>query len=231
MTGAQHFISSGEAMPIRLLLTLFLLGLTFSASVVHAATPGPYLELEGYGSWLADSRNQSAAGSFNADYQGGTGWGLALGYDFAQAYPGIGRGRFELEGARRRISLNKLSFVEGKLPVTGKVTVTSVLVNTIGEYRNETRWVPYVTLGVGYAHVAVSQVRVAGTAFIASSSASVFAYQAGTGLGIELGDHLTLDVGYRYFATLKPKLRLTDGSRFKSEVDSHNLLLGVRLKY
>lgn len=219
-------------MPKCLLILLLFLGLTLAASPLRAAEPGPYLELEGFGSWLSGSKNLTNAGSFNAEYDGAsTGGGVALGYDFAEAYPNIGRGRLELEAASRKNAVKKLAFAEGKLPANGDVTVKSLMVNTIGEYYNGTRWLPYLALGAGYAKVSITQVSTAGTAFIASSSDGVFAYQFGTGLGVELGDHLILDLGYRYFATLRPNLKLTDGSTFKGEVASHNLLLGLRFKY
>jgi opacity protein-like surface antigen len=231
MTGKPRILPSEGSMPTRLLLPLVLLALILSTAPARAAGPGPYLEAEGIGSWLNDSRNRTAEGTFNAEFQRERGWGLALGYDLAGAYPEIGSGRLELEAARRRPALKKLDFAEGKLPATGKVAIRSLMCNTIAEYHDPSPWVPYVALGVGYAEVAVSQVSAVGTPFIAASKDRVLAWQAGGGMGIELGDHLTLDVGYRYFATLQPQLQLADGSTFKMEVGSHNLLLGVRLKY
>ena len=186
---------------------------------------------EGDGTWLWEIHNQRKAGSFNASSQENPGWGVALGYDLAEAYPTIGPGRRELEAPSRRVPVKNLGFAEATLPASGNVTIKSLMVNTIGEYHNETIWVPYVILGAGYADVSVSQVNAEGAAFIASSSSGVFAYQVGAGLGLELSGHLTLDIGYRYFATLEPELKLADGSKFKSEIASHNLLVGLRLKY
>ncbi|MEJ2690101.1 MAG: outer membrane beta-barrel protein [Deltaproteobacteria bacterium] len=218
-------------MSTRLLSILLLLTLTLFASVSWAATPGPYLEIEGYGTWLNDSKNQTDSGTFNADYDGGPGWGVAVGYDLVDAYPGIGSGRLELEAASRRCTVQNLAFAEGKLPATGTVKVKSLMANTIVEYHHYTIWVPYLALGAGYAEVSVSRVSTVGTPFIASCSSRVFAYQVGTGLGIEINDHLSADIGYRYFATQNPTLELADGSKFKSEFGSHNILLGLRFKY
>lgn len=231
MIGEPCFIPSEGTMPKRLLLIFLLLGLTFFASASWAATSGPYLEVEGYGTWLSDSKNQTDTGTFNTEYGGETGWGLALGYDFANDYPAIGRGRVELEAASRRNSVKKLAFTEGNLSATGDFRVKSLMVNFIVEHHDESIKVPYLVFGAGYAQVSISRVFPANTLFIASSSADVFAYQLGAGLGLAFGDHLTLDVGYRYFATLKPKLELASGSSFKTEIASHNLLVGLRLKY
>jgi opacity protein-like surface antigen len=231
MTSMAIFMTSEGTMPKPLLLILLLLGLTLSASPVQAATSGPYLEVEGYGTWLNDSKNQTDAGTFNSEYDGGAGGGLALGYDFAGAYPEIGRGRVELEAAYRRNSVKNLEFAEGTLSASGDVTVKSLMVNTIVEYKDEKVWIPYLLLGLGYADVSISKVRTEGTNFISSSSDGVFAYQVGAGLGVGLGDHFTLDIGYRYFGTLDPSLELADGSSFDSEIGSHNLVLGLRFKY
>jgi outer membrane immunogenic protein len=231
MSGETRFISSEGTMPTRLLLILLLLVLIFPASLSWAAAPGPYLEIEGYGAWMSDSKNQTDTGTFNTAYAGGTGWGVALGYDLADAHPALGHGRVELEAASRRNSVKKLSFAEGSLSASGAVKVKSLMANTIVEHHDQTRWVPYLALGAGYAEVSIDRVQTAGTDFIDAGTADVFAYQLGAGVGFELGDHLTLDVGYRYFATLKPKLKLADGSSFKMDLASHNLLVGLRLKY
>jgi opacity protein-like surface antigen len=148
------------------------------------------------------------------------------------SHPAIGRGRVELEAARRQSSVDKLEFVEGTLPASGDLTVNSLMVNTIADYRDHnSRLVPYLCIGGGYAEVSVDQVRPLGTPFIASGSDGVWAYQLGAGLGIELSDHFAFDIGYRYFGTQKPKFTLADGSSFTSEIVSHNLRLGLRYKF
>jgi len=154
-----------------------------------------------------------------------------VGYDLLDAHPSLGRGRVELEVASRRSPMDKLEFVEGSLPVSGDLTVNSLMVNTIADYHDNSRLVPYLSIGGGYAEVSIDQVSPLGTPFIASGSDGVLAYQLGAGLGIELGEHLTVDLGYRYFATEKPDFQLADGSKFTSEIVSHNLMVGVRYKF
>jgi len=216
----------------RLLAILILLGLTFSAADARAVTPGPYLALEGYGTWLKESYSQTDIGNFNLTFDGGFGGGVVLGYDMLDSHPSLGRGRVELEAASRRSSVDKLEFVEGTLPASGDLTVNSLMVNTIADYRDHnSRLVPYLCIGGGYAEVSIDQVSPLGTPFIASGSDGVWAYQLGAGLGIELGDHLGFDIGYRYFGTQKPKFTLADGSTFTSEIVSHNLMLGLRYKF
>ena len=57
-------------------------------------------------------------------------------------------------------------------------------------------------------------------------SETTFAYQAGVGLGIPLGDNIMLDARYRYFAT-------TDFTflAVNTNVESHSALLGLRVGF
>lgn len=215
----------------RLLSILILWSLMFSASAAWAATPGPYLAVAGYGTWLEESDNQTATGNFNARHLGGGGGGVAVGYDLVDAYPALGRGRVELEVASRRSGLDELDFPEGTLPVSGDITMNSLMFQTCAEYRRKAPLVPYVSIGVGYAEVSIDPISPVGEPFIASSSDGVLACQLGAGVGVELGQHLTVDLGYRYFATRDPKFTLADGSEFTSEIVSHSLLLGLRVKF
>ena len=231
MSAQTPLLSHERTRPYWLLAILILLGLSISAAAARAASPGPYLTVEGYGTWLRDSVNQTEEGDFNTTYKAGFGGGLALGYDLLDAHPALGRGRVEVEVASRRGSVDQLEFVEGSLPASGELTMNSLLVNTIADYHKNSRLVPYLSLGGGYAEVSIDQVSPQGVPFISSGSDKVWAYQLGAGLGIMLGDHLAVDLGYRYFGTEKPKFRLADGSNFTCKIVSHNLLVGLRFRF
>jgi opacity protein-like surface antigen len=225
-------IPNEVTMPTRLLSILILLGLTFSASAAWALTPGPYLELKGYGNWLEDSNSPTETGNFYTSYDGGIGGGLALGYDLLDAHPALGRGRVELEVAGRRSPVDQLEFREGSLPADGDLTVNSLIFNTFYDFHDDkTSLVPYLSIGGGYAEVSIDQVSTMGAPFIVSGSDGVLVGQIGVGLGITLNDHLTGDIGYRFFTTEKPHFTLADGSDFSSEILSHNLMLGLRFKF
>ena len=53
-----------------------------------------------------------------------------------------------------------------------------------------------------------------------------FAYQAGIGLGIPLGDNIMLDARYRYFATTDFTMLAVN-----TNIESHNALLGLRVGF
>ena len=60
----------------------------------------------------------------------------------------------------------------------------------------------------------------------------VFAYQAAAGVGYAVSKEVTLDLGYKYFATAKPSFKvLGTAVKVEGEYMSHNLLLGVRYNF
>lgn len=215
----------------RLLPIIVSLCLLLPALPALATGSGPYLEVQGFATWINESKNQTDQGDFSLKFDSGTGYAAALGYDLGEAYPEIGTGRLELEVASRKGSLQNAKFADATVPASGDLKVTSYMVNTIAEYHELSIWVPYFLVGAGYAEVSFDGADIYGMPLDSGSSDKVFAYQAGGGLGMEIGDHVTLDLGYRYFATLDPELKQADGSKIKSEFGSHNVLLGLRFKY
>ncbi|WP_429886516.1 outer membrane protein [Geoalkalibacter halelectricus] len=216
-------------MPARVLrLTLLLLVLT--AVPLHAAEEGFYLSAWGGGTLLDEAKVRGQQGSFNVDFDGGTAFGAALGYDFADRYPQIGQGRMELEWSYRSNSLKDARFTDSRLVADGDITVWSLMVNSFAEIHGTRPWLPYIGLGGGYARLSVDNARLAGDP-LGDDSDDVFAYQFGGGLGYQINNQLTLDLGYRYFATLDATLRLADQSSVDWNYRAHTLLLGLRLTF
>ncbi|SDM49235.1 Opacity protein [Geoalkalibacter ferrihydriticus] len=208
---------------------LFLIFALFFALPLHAAD-GFYVGAWGGGTLLDEARVRGHQGSFNADFDGGMAFGAALGYDFAERYPQIGKGRMELEWSYRANDLKDARFTDGRFAAEGDVSVWSLMVNSFAEYHVTRPWLPYVGLGAGYARLSLNNARLAGTP-LGDDSDDVFAYQFGGGLGYQVNNHLTVDLGYRYFATLDATLRLADQTSVDWEYDSHTLLLGLRLTF
>ncbi len=215
---------------ILLLLSVALLGLSPAFSLAWAAGPGPYVELQGLGTYVLAGQSDSATGSFNLKYDPGYGGALAIGYDLAEAYPDFGQGRVELEASSRTNTLTKAEFKEGSVAADGEIRVESLLLNTFAEYHRGSNLVPYLGFGLGYARVTMKQATVYGQPF-ADDSAGVLAFQGGLGVGLEVSDHLTFDLGYRFFGTLKPSFKSADGSSFDAKYSSHNALLGLRVRF
>ena len=90
---------------------------------------------------------------------------------------------------------------------------------------------PYVGLGVGFDYFqlkGVATTNLSPNLAIVSGSDKVFAYQPILGVSLELNEHWSVNLEYRYFATMHPKLSYA-ASAGKFEVDnaSHNILAGI----
>lgn len=213
---------------IRLILSatclLFLL-----CATVQAQHVGPYLGLSLGGNILDTADSEDSAGTFNLRFDPALHGSVALGWDLSPGHA-AGEGRVELEFARRSNQLDQVEFREGRVSADGKLTVESLLVNTFGVYRSESRWTPYIGAGLGAARLTADALQVTGEA-LADDETVVFAYQAGAGVEYALTDAFMLDLGYRFFSTLRPKFTEADGRRFETEYLSHSVILGARLGF
>ena len=59
----------------------------------------------------------------------------------------------------------------------------------------------------------------------------VFAYQIGAGVDYAISNRLSLDLGYRFFGTGKPKMKDVDGVSVESECHSSGIQLGLRYMF
>lgn len=140
------------------------------------------------------------------------GWGVAGALGYGWDLPTVSP-RVEVEGAYRRSSVKDVD-IEGERFGTddSDFWAASGMVNGAVDLDIVPVVTPYVMAGLGFANVDAED----------SGSDTVFAYQAGAGLGYGIGP-ATLFVGYRYFATSQVDL---DGAKF--DLETHNVEVGVR---
>ena len=82
-----------------------------------------------------------------------------------------------------------------------------------------------VMIGVGAARLDTDAVSGAGVT-IPDNDTWQFAYQFGVGIGWQATKSLTVDLSYRYYATLDPKF-----NDIEMEYQTHNILLGIRFNF
>lgn len=200
----------------------------FAVEDAEVATPskeGYYLSGNAGMSWLedADIERDFNNGSAKAEYDTGFLFGGAFGYDF-------GMFRTEAEFGYRENDMDTFKDVSidgiyiGDLPASGKITTLSYLINSYIDFENDSYVTPYIGGGLGIADINLNDLRVNDKHF--DKDDTVFAYQAAAGLGYDIDENLTLDVGYRYFATEDPKI---DG--LDEEYNDHNISFTVRYKF
>lgn len=207
-------------MIISLCLPLLLCG---PAMAQHS---GPYVGAFLGGNTLMSAKSSDEQGTFSIKFDPALQGSVVFGLDFEPGNP-VGEGRIELEYTRRSNKLDQVKFVEGSFKGSGNVTADSLLLNFFGVFHDDRRWAPYLGLGIGAARIEASNLQVTGQP-LGSGSAFVFAYQAGTGLDFLLTDRLNLDIGYRFFGSVRPEFKEANGHKFKMDYYSHNAVVGLR---
>ena len=190
---------------------------------------GPYAGLFAGGTLLPDSKSSDSQGNFSLTFDPGEQESAVIGWELVQGNP-LGEGRVELEYSHRNNPLNEVKFVEGNFQGDGDLTSDSLLVNVFAVYHDISRWAPYFGVGIGAARIKADDLRVSGQ-LLSSDSATVFAYQLGVGCEYGLTDSLSLDFGYRYFGSSRPKLSEENGKSFKMDYATHSLVLGVKVGF
>ena len=122
------------------------------------------------------------------------------------------------------------------LLVDSKVWALSALGNVFYDIRTGSVVRPYIGAGLGFSDVNVGDGTAKGAGVARNSGATlplwtsehktVFAYQVGTGVGIDLSKRVILDLGYRFFGTEDIKF---DFSRMT--FNSHNVTVCARVLF
>ena len=116
-------------------------------------------------------------------------------------------------------------FNDGKLEVKNQ----SVFLNAYYDIDTGTKFTPYVGGGIGYAKLKGSISN--GGVKLASDSDTNFAWQLGAGVAYAVNENISVDFGYRYTDMGDLTANVYPTETFKIDVDSHELLLGVRYTF
>ena len=204
---------------------VFIVFLLLTVLAIPAFAAGPYMGLEGGVVFLSNS-TFSSAGNPDIELKSKTGFGLGLigGFDF-------GTYRLEGEFAYRRNNNKEVTDDTGTFPVTGDYSSMALMVNGYYDFRMVSPTiVPYLGGGIGGARLTAKGTEPTAGAFV-DDSKMVFAYQLAGGIGYVVSKEITIDLGYKYFATAKPEFEYTasfGGGKAKAEYASHNIFLGLR---
>ena len=187
---------------------------------------GPYVGAFVGGNALMDAKNSDSLGLFSFAFKPNLSGSAVFGWDFAPGNP-VGQGRIELEYTRRSNQLDKVKFAEGSFPGEGDVTADSLMINFFGVYPDKKKWAPYFGVGGGVARIEASNLKVTGES-LAAGTDTVLAYQLGAGVDYSLMKYLTLDIGYRFFNTVRPEFTEANGKKLKMDYMSHSVVFGLR---
>ncbi|MDD2581752.1 MAG: outer membrane beta-barrel protein [Desulfuromonadaceae bacterium] len=121
--------------------------------------------------------------------------------------------------------------------IDGNLGVLAMMGNMFFDLRNPSPITPYVGGGIGLAVMHLSDTFGTSTfdntrpLLYREDDDAVFAYQVGAGLEIALNRALSLDLGYRYFATSKARFDSNNDIATDLKFKSHNAAIGFRVKF
>ena len=202
---------------------VFIVVLLLAVLAVPAFAAGPYVGGQAGAVFLSDSSVSAPGESADIKFDTGYGVGVFGGYDY-------GTWRLEGEFTWRKNDNKEVSSAFGTDSIGGDTSSMALMLNGYYDFRMVSpTFVPYLGVGVGGARVATKvDDPVDGT--VIDDNDMVFAYQLAAGVGFVMNRQVTIDLGYKYFATSDPEFATNTGKR-EAEYKSHNLFLGVRYNF
>jgi opacity protein-like surface antigen len=201
------------------------------APVISSEAPagGLYGALRGSLNWLDDTRFDVLGLPVHNRYEMGYGVMGAVGYSFPNAFGAAGvRAELELGYMNNDIKSHNVGGTTfAGADAFGRTGAITGLGNFyldfgLGAFK------PYLTAGAGFAAIDFKGHGVTPVGVVASNSDTVFAWQAGAGVAVEIASMLSIELGYRYFQSGDFTVQAIDGTRTNTKLEQHTGLVGVR---
>lgn len=115
-----------------------------------------------------------------------------------------------------------------KLDVDGDVSVLGFMANLYYDFKNESRFTPFLNIGAGGAMIETDKITSPQVSnyYLDDDDDWVFAYQFGVGVSYSFNGPYALDLKYRYFATSDAHFDEAD-----AEWRTHNVYVGYRYNF
>ncbi len=185
-----------------------------------AADGKPYAGIAAGVAILDDSTLSDNSGSVELSYNTGYVVSGVVGYEFGNGL------RLEGELNYRQADTDKASAGGASASINSDVWSIGMMANAYYDFKNSSSITPYIGGGIGFANVNVGDGSIGGVQVWEEDDDTVFAYQLAVGTGFDVTKQLTVDLGYRYYATQDPSFGLAD-----AEYSSHNVMAGLRYRF
>lgn len=141
---------------------------------------------------------------------------------------GFGNVRLEGEVSWRQNDLSKFSDSFGDHSADGNVSALSVMGNVYYDFLNDTKWTPYLGVGLGGVSVGENNIKADGVN-VTNASDFVLGYQGIAGVSYAVDQQLSLRADYRYLRTEKTTLEMDPaygGGYGGGRYESHTVAVG-----
>lgn len=205
------------------LASMFVIALATSA---FATDSGPYVGVTAGASIPADGTFKDVGGNVDVKYDAGYAIGVSAGYTFNAL-------RVEGEIGYKSADTSKV-FVTSSVDYESTISNLSFMANAFYDIKTPYTFgiVPYVGAGIGVSILETTDGIMNDTIrTIKKSNDTVFAYQVAVGAGYPVTKNITMDIGYRYFATTEATLKTSVATTDKISFESHNILAGIRYNF
>ena len=115
--------------------------------------------------------------------------------------------------------------------LVNKLTTQSLMLNGYYDFKNKSKFTPYISAGIGFTHVKNKQTD---EDLSISDSDNHFTWSAGVGVAYNISENVALDASYRYVDAGKFKFTNNEGddfSRSNMKISSNDYLLGIRYNF
>jgi opacity protein-like surface antigen len=186
--------------------------------------------------------------AFKSKYEFGRYTGVVLGYSFGPVL-GFVSPRIEVEGSFGTLSVDKhtvtvlgIQQAASKTDSFGELRTTTGMVNgfldtnvgqIMGAGPDSILWRirPFVGAGVGASHVTLRRQGVTGTGVVMDGSDTRMTWQFSAGIGYQLFDRTTLDIGFRHQRTDGLSFTARDGTNSKMGLVNNLVTVGIRRQF
>ena len=186
--------------------------------------------------------------TFKSQYDIGIRGGLIAGYAFGPVL-GFVSPRIEVEGNFGILSVTKHNVVQsginispGKTDSFGSLQSQTGLLNgfldinlgqAFGAKRHDWLWriTPFAGGGVGVSQVSLQRQGITDIGVVMDASSTRLTWHASAGVGYQLFDNTTVEVGYRYIRTEGLAFKARDGSTSHTNVTQNLVTIGVRRQF
>ena len=214
------------------ILTCMAVQPSHAADIAPQTTFHPYIGVFGGFDFLPGiSGTEFFWGSGTLNTKVGDFAGITLGANLSENW------RAELELSRSYNGINNFTFNSGSVNTYagGGINQTYALANVWYDFRNDSALTPYVGGGLG-AGWADGNLDLNDGGFIRATSSTALAFQLGIGVTYDVGDKLSLDLGYRFKGMTGLNPVITTSNPVAPTVDqnnigSHNFQIGLTLKF
>jgi opacity protein-like surface antigen len=194
-----------------------------SASAASAADGRAYFGINAGVFMPTDNKGTTNIGTADIEFDTGFTTSAYGGYEFGNGL----RLEGELTYKQADMHIDKLMLGGIISNIDSDVSIFGTMANVFFDFKNSSPVTPYIGGGIGFASVYVGQGRLTnGVSIWEEDYDRVFAYQVGAGVGYNVTNNVTLDLGYRYFDTSDLKIYLYD-----AKFASHNVVAGARFKF